>query len=656
MMIRWIAVLVMFSLCVLPATGQPALPPFVQTHIDAIFWVDAQTQTTTAAYSIGYMPADMTPVEWVFVLPPGASEIATGPSLLPVMIADFTNTTVEALPADTYCFFSPIFIFLFGYGWRQLVSLPNAAAGQPVSLTLEAAIDRLPGQREVLHQYADLGWSFVGLTLTPQPAPADGLPDELVSAVVQRSPLLMVRYPGVQPVVPLALHADDLISVDAEDYSQAERVRVQVSIFAETAYTTDALTTLATDSLSAGLNMLRTAMLINEAPIQYPDQGLRDYLSLLHTASSTTRSFILTQMGPAPDLTERERWTRQYENASALYAANLRPVLTQFDASLPPRAHTVVTFTPLPDTLPTTIERPNDGRTINPLMHWGCTTERLYDPILEVTLPPGRTRLADLGVSLAHPEDWSVSTVDGVSIVAPQAVDADDLAALERGEVTFPALVVSEQARYYTGTENPTLPGDHWIGLTTDTPIPPASIRWLYFPERITAAAEAEFGAGRAPIAAVGLGLFVPPTATAAERDTYRAMMQYAGTMQYITAPDLRHTLYLGELGSAVGIGYPQGWEVMVTQDGDRVIVLEAGRQPDDAVTLQIDRRLPLSDPPADQGIQPYAAAGRRGFVVATRVAEWPQVIISTPAERYADDADLLRHLAERVRPHQPAF
>ncbi len=632
-----------FMLTALTARAQDT-QSFVQTHLDALFWIDADAQMTTAAYGIGFMSDDLTPREWVFALPPAAEVVGLAPGTLPDLISAYSY--MDFFPPDyyPYCNLSPTWTGFSGYGWYTLDvrEIPSAAGPTALSETAAAAI--FPAQRDRIAAYAQAGWSFVALTLQPQPAPEGS---DLISSYVQRSPLIIVRYPGTTALLPLALHAENLRALDDEFISVAGSLRSRVAIFAEGQYGSANLTSLDFTDARSSVHMLRDAMRLTSSPVEVPSAGLNLLINALHHANG----FVRTWVSAAPVIERDDYAATLFPAAAAYYDTPTAPTLTRFDAVLtPPIAD--ISFTPDGPAPASRFIYPTP-REINPLTYWGCTTRTLHDPELEARLPAARTRIDELGITLAHPAEWQVSTVADSTVIAPQTVGMAELRAIESGSLAFPALVISPQMRAYSRSEYgiSDLRDDLWIGITTDQHDAPSFIDWRFFPERIPLAAlNAYNGDPTQPFEGVQIGLFVPAAASESDLALYRDMIDYAQRMQFITADDLRHTLYLGRDGHTAAVGYPDGWVERI--DEEAVLLLPEGAAPENAPTIRIISGVEVSADVAGGTLINYEVEGRRGFRVATGAGDWTIAEFTAPTALYDQYADLLLHLARNLRPY----
>lgn len=625
-------------ICLCLSVRVMAADAFVQTHFDAIFWVDDDAQTVTAAYGIGFMTSDTRPRDWLFALPPGAEIVGTGPGMLPTLLNAETEYTPYPGDYSRYCDLSPDFSRLEGYGWAAVAfhEVPLLAAPERVSATEAASI--LPTSDDAIGSYSREGWSFVRMTLQPQPEAR--APVVYASAFVQRSPLLVVRYPGVTPLLPLGLHAPDMATIEDEFYTQRGSVRTTVSIFADSSYTGDALTTL-DFSQARGRHMIAEAMQLTTRPIEAPQKSLELYFNALNRANG----FIRMWAGAPPTINDflRER----HPDVVMLYDERLAPVLTRFDSSLQLPVDDV-SFTSQGH-VPEGVERYPTPADFNPLTYWGCTTRTLFNPLLEARLPSGRTYLPEPGMVVPHPREWMMSDVEGQIVFAPEQVNRQMLAQIEQGSGTFPALIISTQSRSYP-LEEPFdgLPDDVWISLT-EAAIFPDYLTWLYFPERIPPAVfDRDTGRGLS-FEGVVVGIF-ESDANIGQSEMYADMIRYIETRQYMTAPDLRHTLYLGHDGYAAAIGYPGGWQE--SADEETVLLLPDGASYADAPAIRLTYTAESASETVQDTVRAFTAEGRRGYLVTTGVPHWSIAEISAPAALYDAYADLLRHLADSLRPH----
>lgn len=623
--------------------AQPA--SLTHTNFDAIFWVDTQTQTTTAAYGVGFSTEDLTPQAWLFPVPPNAKIIGTAPSLLATVISRITPQTLSPIYHEHYCDLSPILEW-YSYGWSILAEEEVDAQVNLEPLSGEQASTFFDDQAQAIQHYSATGWTWVSMSVQPRPEPPEGF--NPLSAFIQRPPMLLVRYAGTTPLLPLGLYTDSITVLDEEYYRMPDHLRVRVTVLSDRPYTSDALTTANMSQLSAPFHAVDRAMQLTTSPSVSPPTDLYNYLNTLANSNGLIRHYV----AESPNLHDDSyrHFRDMYPEAVDFFQAQRLPMISIFDAILQPRLETIA-FTPDPHLTPPFSDDPliyPNADLFNPLDYWGCTTNALHDPTLEAVLPAGSSYLRDFGLLVRHPEAWGLSTINDRVIFAPETVDLADLQAMERGEIAFPALVISRQRERYHQGGNPSPIGE-WVGLTSDQAIPPTYHRWIYAPEQVNWVSDSDLAEDG--FTGILIGLFAPSDTPEADGEVYRAMVRYLDTRQFITSPYLRHTLYLRVFSGAAAIGYPQGWEAEATDDMITIRPLDLPIEQAPLIQLERQRR---RNPISVSTIQPYESADRRGLVVLTGIQGWSIALISVPSAQFEAYAPLLHHLAESLRPYQP--
>lgn len=221
----------------------------------------------------------------------------------------------------------------------------------------------------------------------------------------------------------------------------------------------------------------------------------------------------------------------------------------------------------------------------DPLHYWGCSSRRLEIEYEEMT---AHTRIGEVAVAnetgdrtinaqfdIAHPEGWVLSelTVNTVPVwvVAPQAVDMEDINAYIAGEDAPPMFIaVMESTIPNFAEQNWWSTSRIFLGLFEAEDFPELGDGyWRIFSRRPTLYGTQENPEGY--LDHISFGMLTTATDGEANEDLYRAMMDHARRYQYFSHPELQHTLFLGteyivitENYDAVpwsgSIGYPSDW------------------------------------------------------------------------------------------------
>jgi hypothetical protein len=136
-------------------------------------------------------------------------------------------------------------------------------------------------------------------------------------------------------------------------------------------------------------------------------------------------------------------------------------------------------------------------------------------------------------------------------------------------------------------------------------------------------------------------------------------MIEYAASYQYYLSPELRHTLFVGELYSLIGIGYPEGWIETLDSEDNRLMLPEGAtyenspavrvyRASPDEIELiptwyDLDEDYDFSLNP----ITPFEANGRQGYIVFAGYGNSITLIeVSAPSAVFDEYGALLESIA----------
>jgi hypothetical protein len=677
---RWIRL----SICLLFITGvvnaqDEVVVPFAQVGLNAIFMVDAAANRTTAMYSFSYTTPPDDAIRWVLPLPPGSDSVRLGDSEMVMLAQYLTEPNIE--PPQKPCELSPKFSFADGvvpgpYYWGSVRETLHmfSRTEEVQAFVADGGFSLNAGAASALDAYAEQGYSFAGLTVSPDREASAPYADDMGrSTDVYLSPLVVAEYPGTEPILPLGFRST-AVATYLDGYNAEAIMPVTAYIFADLPYQSANAGVFQPDltQMPPGENELANTMRLIDGGGPFAHALDYAYYGLIQQDMDEMDrlAFALEFVGQ-PD--NANRFTPVGEEGQAsLDAINRQwasyPILTrlrtfiQTDQVVPD-----VVFTPSPGE---TDFQVNLSEAIDPVWYWGCTSRRLYDPALEARLPAGRTYIEDLRLSLAHPEGWQLIALDWyqrrIYVISPETVTVDDLDRMESGG-DGPPMLVSEavQTRYdeksYCGLFDPTW--ERFIRITEGAfrRAPARNGLTIIWPDQfIWSSCDAE----TVPIDAVKVVLLSSFADWAANESLYNDMLAYAGTYQFYLSAGLRHTLFLRQLSYPVALGYPDGWLENGTVDGDRVL-MPADAVYDHSPAARIRSIYPKDEAPAtlaawygvpdsldlsvDQVI-PFETDERRGYIVWLAGSEMPTIEFSAPNAQFAEYTDLLRLMASSVR------
>lgn len=291
---------------------------------------------------------------------------------------------------------------------------------------------------------------------------------------------------------------------------------------------------------------------------------------------------------------------RQLDDVTQVYITRLR---TEFWVDEAPRT---TTFVPAPD-FPDVPRLIDLNGLVDPIVYDGCSSETALDLTLGRSVPETRTRIDDLWLTVAHPDEWVLSEITWddqltLYVLAPEPMTRESIAAFSDGEPAPPFFVAFEQIE----PPDPARAQDdyeidqYWYAdaahdafaqvFGTDVA---GDMRLRYWP----------YGGDECGLEqAVVYGLFASEADWGAHQKIYDAMLDYAGGYQYFASAGLPHTLFLG--GDYRGespilmIPYPAGWSAqldaddnvrLMPEDGSVTVIVERNRELPSAWKLRVE-------------------------------------------------------------------
>lgn len=672
-------ILLVVSLLIAAIPGQAqSAPEFVQAGLDAIFVVDHAAGTTTALYSIRYTgnPAE---VRWVFPIPADATKVALQTWSMALTLEVATEPSIEPPPypcrlSTRYTIGEGVIPGPMDYGpGGAEVPVRLDSADAVLSWLAAGSVPPDDQQRAALESYAQQGFTFVGIQFAPQTGEPE--PDDFwVSTNVQHSPTLLVEYPGNAVRLPLQFRAGRAASHLASDDLDG-LMPVTAYIFARTPYTPQNYQPLTIDltRIESGFNLLASTLHLTYDPLIISGSldPAYDHLVLEANQQANGQGMVVEYVGqphldsPPPPI--------QDDPAFAAWRQSLADrglVLTRARTFISPEQN-------LPD--PTFLPAPGApnfkmdlSTAVDPAWFWGCTSRKLIDPALEARLPAGRTRIDPLHLYVAHPEGWVLSDLENdLYVLAPQPVTYAMLSDMENNRGGPPMFAFKKFSLPYVllpdGMVAVPDPAFTWFTKTSNRPdsSPARNAYALYWPT-ISALLSVDLdGWESARVKGVQMVIMSTYADWVTNGSLYDDMLLYASTYQYFTSPDLRHTLFMGDLTDLLEIGYPDGWIETLNADRQRLILPGGTSNPAESPYILV-RSGPFEDDQAaaqwlkdNYGLdgrgefgtpQPFAANGRRGYVVATQnTRDAPYIEVSAPTAVYDQYADLLATIAHAI-------
>ncbi|MBE2270195.1 MAG: hypothetical protein IAE80_18295 [Anaerolinea sp.] len=648
-------------------------PAFVEAGINAIFVVGEVT--TTAMYSFNYVAPTSAEVRWVLLVPPDALAITLDTTLLPLFLQYVTDPVIEPpfQAPGLVCTLSQRMAVGDGTVPRPDYYLPDQA-DLDVLETLDQAVaflesdgNRLsPQQRTALSSYADQQYGFAALTLIP----AQNIPEPdgfWTSIYVQVSPTIIVTYRGVEPLLPLAFQSVST-AAHLDNYDQAGILPSTAYIFADVPYAPTNAATFQPDltRIEGAQNELANTMTLVDGNSIFFDELDPVYYALLleGAAARDEPAFAAEYIGQAPTIERRGSTPAESRTLDAFNQQVDGLILSRWRTLLDESpAPTAVLFAPNPALEPMQL---NLMSAADPAWFYGCTSRKLYDPELEARLPERRTYLEALHLSLAHPDGWSLSVLQEnevpMYILSPVQVTPALLALMRENGNSAPMLVVQ-------GLEQDINQPGVWEQFLEGTPPQPntrsaCAAEAFYLPSP-NAIPWADVGA-TAPLRSIQIALLSSAEDCAAHRALYQDMLRYAALYQYYLSPELRHTLFIGELYELVVVGYPEGWIETVDQERTRVIVPEGATYTESpAVRVYLDYRLEAEqaerqfgisiDEISNQAVVEFRTNERRGYLRRSPMGFGYIVEFSAPVNEFDTYADLLYLMALTARIAEPS-
>ncbi|MBL8132371.1 MAG: hypothetical protein JNL42_10985 [Anaerolineae bacterium] len=646
------------------------VPPFVQSGLNAVFVVEGER--VTALYSFSYVEPAAAEVRWVLPLPPDAHAIRQEAALLPALAQVWTDPEIEPpyARAGLDCGLSVQWIFGDGIVPGPAYLLPDAADLQVFDSGQQAEVFLMAGgwtlnedQRRTLTRYAGLGFRFAALTMRPD-ADAPEADAFWTSVNVHLSPTVIVEYEGANPILPLAFRTES-VAAHLDNYDRAGALPVTATIFADSPYAPAGTNHFQPDLSRIGgarSQLANTMRLVEGDPIFFNALDPAYYALLLQgMAAGDGRTFTAELIGkPAAihwegQTPEAMRGIAAFNQLTAKHA-----VLSRWRTFLSSESAAVeaVTFSPDPSLASF---RMTLAETADPAWFFGCTSRKLVDPVLEERLPAGRTYLADLRMSLAHPSDWSLSRLEAadrrVYALSPTPVTWETLTAPGEDHAGPPVLMIEGIAQDFSQTG---VAEQYRSGMPPSLEDPAACASQAFYQPSPHAVPAGDL-LPTAPLKSVRLTLLTSLEDCAASAGLYDDMLHYAASYQYFLSAELRHTLFIGELYQLIGIAYPDGWIETLDAGRNRLILPQDGvyafspavrvlseDDPDTAALVTAAGFSDASELPMN-AVAAFTANGRQGYIRKTYNRRAALIEFSAPAAQFAEASDLLRRMAAAV-------
>lgn len=639
---------------------------FVQTELNAIFVVDADRNTTTAMVGFSYVEPVASEIQWVIPLPPGAVMTGLANPLFLVYAGHLTEPLIEPpLAFPLACSLSIQNTFGDGYLPTPQYFPPDDAGVESLNLAddvinfLSASDQQLTAnQQAALNDYEAQGYTFAGIHLTPE-STQPSLDAMWANANIHLSNMVTIEYPGTEPVFPLAFYANDVASHLA-NYDYDRTMTVTAYVFADIPYAPANLPTFVPDlsRIDPLPSEIEYTMQLTYGNSVFFNMLDPDYYQLMRNAieSNGGEAFVGEYIG------EAQAWSREGRTALESTAIDRyneiidgHPVVSRWRTFIAEgQSASDLILAPAPD-LPSFKMALQDY--VDPAWFFGCTTRKLYDADVEERLPAGRTNIEPLHLALAHPDDWVLTELEDdtetVYVLSPVTVTYEMLTTMREERTGPPMLVVQgieqdvSQVEVFEQVQAGRLP-------VVDEPS--ACAAKAYFLPSPHAVTQGDISPS-APLNSNLVTLLSTLEDCAANESMYQDMLDYAESFQYFLSPELRHTLFVGELNRIFAVGYPDGWVESVIGDETRLIAPEGAAYEDAPAVLIPNWR--AADDETDwlerygltalpEGIlTPFEADGRRGFVVRTYGFFAPVVEFSAPTDHFETYADLLRLIAD---------
>jgi hypothetical protein len=563
-----------FALMILALSPKFTQPPdtFIQTQLDAVFIINADTNTTTALYTIAYIQTPSAPeIRWLFPIPPHATQVSLAPNITHTLLDQQTEAQIEP-PVNPICQLTPI--ETYGHGFNPQVVFFDPIDAELLHFeTPESAWDWFDSEAIPMAESAQNYEHFAGVRIIPQQDNPVGVPQNHYwgGYGLNTSATLRVDYAGTEPFLPVGFHAQNL-AIYQNNYDKPNHLNLNVYIIADHAYTAQNW-----HALSIDLSDLRDGPQVDSIMQDFDGTGTffntLDYIyynRLLQDLSTMNGQVFSTEyVGNVPPSAESMREQTEsrefFDQITAGYSTltRLRSFISP-DAAIPDP-----TFAPL--TIAPQRFRYRLQNFVDPAVYYGCTTRVLHDPDLESRLPEGRTYIPDLQIHLAHPQGWVLSAIsETLFALAPEPLTYEALNALENGQSGPPVLLLEAFTLEPDQTPASTFYRDNTAdAFTQDHPVESSAnsqraVRVFY-----PATAPTDIlDAWRLPPARGVRAMLITSRADDAENEAlYQDMLSYIATRQFWLSPELRHTVFVGEGETLVQVGYPEDWTEHFSQD-----------------------------------------------------------------------------------------
>jgi hypothetical protein len=651
--------LLLILLIVTLQTSAQTSPPAL-SQIDALFVVNADT--VTVMYRLNFEGETTTGLEVPLTFPLSGEvlDVQLGDSRIFELLDKATIISPDYFPPKP-CDLSPTVALGHGEGYTEYLRLPIEAVNYEVT-----KLEDDQRVNAILHLQ----------TYTLQDRAA-----EYYGTVLHQSPLLQITYRPSDTASTLPLRIEFAL------LPESRKANLNVYVLAATPYTAKdrPLTTVDASQLRYAIHEVRST-LGNMTGGMY-GTSLRDqYDTLVYGAlfeagegaflmqSANTTESARTAL-PTSDEFAMPRESLQNLLAEAAY-------LTRLDTRTSLNSVAELSFVPSPEIVPFTTDL---NIAVDPVYYYGCTTETLYDPAFENSLPTNRVYVDALRTYVPLLDDWTLFDFEDynaqfpeapIYAAAPESLTPDQAFRHARGyanQITSPAMGLERFRVPYVEDERG-IYGRFDISYDPLTrfnasflPTVGANAIIWYWPHPETYPLDDWSSDVQAYAHGVKVRMVAPINNYAANAELYDNLLRYFWHYQYFTHANLRHTLFLGDLSGHIEVGYPEDWHTLSHVELGRLILpngeVELISSPyvriisppkDDLQTILAEQFVLSEQALADVFTTPvsFENESRRGFV-RLGADEYGKTFIiefSAPITSYNANADLLQTMSQAMR------
>lgn len=621
--------------------AQPESPALVLSQFNALYASNTDS-TVTALFEVGF--AGETPeavdIPVTFSVPGEITNVQVHDA--PIFEALDAATIVAPNSVEFPCDLAPVVAIGHGPGWSQYKISPSLIGSHEIAGALSQQ-----------------------LTVTAQleQAALDDIDANIFDTVLHRLPVVAITY-RPSSASPFAL------SLPESAAALPRYLPTNIYLLADTPWLPEDSPLVSVDTSETRSSLNQIASMVGERigwgdttlPREIYQRAIESTLEhaeasafIVHHASTTETT--LPRLPATDDLAAANDWLAPL--------LEQRRVLTRLYTRDPIDGQ--MRLAPAPDYPPTTTDV---SQRVDMVLYHGCATETLYDPALESRLPANRVYVEALRVYLPLPEGWTLleypnSQAPGERgyIATPAALTGQEAYWLTLGyrEVTSPVLSLEPFRVPYMGDFEPA-PAISASPLNWDDrsfaarAVGVNGVVWYWassdsYPAGMNSDIERENAVSYAN--GVKISMIAPLEDYAASVELYDAILRYFTRYQFYTHPDLRHTLFLGDLGGHIEVGYPEGWRTINHPELGRLLLPTDAENPAAAPYVRIT---PLEsggerfDPQAAP--EPFETETRRGFMRygADRLHGTFRVEFSSPTSSFEDNERLLRLMSEAMR------